>query len=74
MSDPDTADLIRKDAELVESGLKLQAEGLKLLLAEMQALAGVISAAVPPMATGTDAKTEAEAEARTEAGFDNMPV
>jgi hypothetical protein len=63
-------DLIRQEADLVETGLQIQSQGLSLLLAEMQALAGLIPGAVAP-ASG---KTRAEAEAETEAGFDNMPV
>jgi hypothetical protein len=63
-------DLIRKEAELVESGLALQAQGLDLLLAEMQALAGLMALTTKPKSAGHEAASEAE----TEAGFDNMPV
>jgi hypothetical protein len=58
------ADLIRKEAELLETGIKLQGQGLELLLAEMRALAAMIPGA--PVHHPT--------EAETEAGFDNMPV
>jgi hypothetical protein len=63
-------DLIRKEAELVETGLALQAQGLDLLLAEMQALAGLMALTTKPK----PAVDEAASEAETEAGFDNMPV
>ncbi len=63
-------DLIHQDADLIETGLQMQAQGLELLLAEMRALAGVLAA------TDTDhePKSEAAAAAETEEGFDNMPV
>jgi hypothetical protein len=64
------ADPMRQDADLIETGVQMQSQGLSLLLAEMQALAGMMPGAFAP-ATG---KTLAEAEAETEAGFDNMPV
>lgn len=64
------ADLIRQEATLIETGLQMQSQGLSLLLAEMQALAGMMPGAVAP----ADMKTFAEVEAETEAGFDNMPV
>jgi hypothetical protein len=66
MTQKETADLIRQEAEIIESGLQLQTEGLTLLLAEMQALAGMISAAAVPHEPKSDAETEAD--------FDNMPV
>jgi hypothetical protein len=66
MTDPKPTDLIKQEAEVLEAGIALQAEGLKLLLAEMQALATLI----PP---GQTASAE-ETEASVEAGFDNMPV
>jgi hypothetical protein len=66
MSDVTSEDLIRKEAALLDSGLKLQSQCLDLLLAEMQALARVIPAAAAVPDTRTDAETEA--------GFDNMPV
>jgi hypothetical protein len=62
----DPADLIRQEVALVESGVELQSQGLALLLAEMQALAGMISASAVPYETKSDAETEAD--------FDNMPV
>lgn len=64
------ADLMRQEAELIETGLEMQSQGLSLLLAEMHALAGLMPTALAPE-TG---KTVAETEAETEAGFDNMPV
>jgi hypothetical protein len=66
----DGANLIRQEVELIESGLQMQSQGLELLLAEMRALAGLIPGATPPV----DARTAAETDAETEAGFDNMPV
>jgi hypothetical protein len=68
MSDRTTANLIQAEAALVESGLSLQSEGLKLLLAEMQALAALLPAAVPPKSTA------ANIDAQIEADQDNMPV
>jgi hypothetical protein len=66
------ADLVAKEAALIETGLALQSQGLDLLLAEMHALASLMTGAVAdPKA---DPTAEAEAEAATEAGFDNMPV
>jgi hypothetical protein len=66
MTEKPSPDPIHQEAELIESGLKLQSQGLDLLLAEMQALAGVISAVVLP--------TEPKSDSETEADFDNMPV
>jgi hypothetical protein len=66
MSDVSSDDLLRKEAALLDSGLKLQSQCLDLLLAEMQALAQVIPAAAAVPGPKTDAETEA--------GFDNMPV
>lgn len=63
-------DLIRKEAELIETGVALQAQGLDLLLAEMQALAGMMALTTKPKSAADEAASEAE----TEAGFDNMPV
>ena len=57
-------DLIRTESELMDSGLELQSQCLKLLLAEMQALALLVPAVGPTPAN--DSETEAE--------FDNMPV
>ena len=59
------ADLIRHEADLIESGLRLQSQGLELLLAEMRALAGLMPGISPPAA---------KSDAETEAGFDNLPV
>jgi hypothetical protein len=63
-------DLTHQEADLIETGLQMQAQGLELLLAEMRALAGVFAA------TDTDhePKSDAATEAETEEGFDNMPV
>lgn len=66
MPKPTEPDLIQQEADLVEAGLSLQNEGLKLLLAEMQALATLIPAAVPASPPASDAEVEA--------GFDNMPI
>ena len=68
------ADLIRQEADLIETGLEMQAQGLSLLLAEMHALAGMMPGPFVPAAGKALDKTEAETEAETEAGFDNMPV
>lgn len=64
MKTPTAADLIRQEAELVDAGIRLQGQGLDLLLAEMRALAALIPGNTSPHPT----------EAETEAGFDNMPV
>jgi hypothetical protein len=64
------ADLIHQEADLIETGLQMQAQGLELLLAEMRALAGVFSATDPLQ----EPKSDAAAAAETEEGFDNMPV
>jgi hypothetical protein len=66
MNDTSSDDLIRQEADLIESGLKLQSQCLKLLLAEMQALAKVIPATTQVAAPKSDSETEAD--------FDNMPV
>lgn len=59
-------DLIQAKAELLSAGIALQGQGLVRLLAEMEALKGLmVGAALPPQDL-----TEAE----TEASFDNMPV
>jgi hypothetical protein len=73
MTKKEPADLVAQEAELIEAGLALQSQGLELLLAEMHALAGLMTGSSVPTAA-TDAKTAAETEAETEAGFDNMPV
>ncbi|AZL57466.1 hypothetical protein EI545_00575 [Tabrizicola piscis] len=61
-------DLIRKEADFVEAGLSLQTESLRLLLAEMQALAAVLPH------VGKIEPSSAETEAQVEADFDNMPI
>lgn len=63
-------DLIRQEADLIEAGMKLQEQGLDLLMVEMNALAAMI----PGTGAVHTTKSEAETEAETEAGFDNMPV
>jgi hypothetical protein len=73
MTKEDPTDPIGKEAELIETGLALQSQGLELLLAEMHALASLMTGSTAP-SSATDPKTAAEAEAETEAGFDNMPV
>lgn len=62
------ADMLRHEADLIEAGMRLQEQGLGLLLAEMQALAGMIPGAAA-LHTGP-----ARSDAETEADFDNMPV
>ncbi|HEY6919016.1 MAG TPA: hypothetical protein VI412_07120 [Tabrizicola sp.] len=64
MTTTSTARLIREEADLLEAGVKLQTQGLDLLLAEMRALALLLPGAAP------ERKTDAEVEA----DFDNMPV
>ena len=64
MTKIDPMDLIQIETDLMQAALTLEAQGLKLLLAEMQALATLI----PGQATNLP--TEAE----TEDSFDNMPV
>ncbi|TAG20662.1 MAG: hypothetical protein EAZ40_09560 [Rhodobacterales bacterium] len=56
-------DLLQQEADLVEAGLALQQEGLKLLLAEMQALSALIPHQADPAS-----------DAEVEAGFDNLPI
>lgn len=58
--------LVETETELVAATVALQEQGLEVLLAEMQALKGMMSGAVPRATPATDAETEA--------GFDNMPV
>lgn len=60
----DPMDMIQAETDLMKAGLTLEAQGLKLLLAEMQALTTLIP--------GQEIKLPTEAE--TEEGFDNMPV
>ena len=62
--EPKPADLVRKEAELIEAGIELQSQGLGLLLAEMRALAALMP--------GDESELPSDAE--VEAGFDNMPV
>lgn len=64
MTDRTPADLIRDEAELLASGIKLQNQSLELLLAEMRALAALLP--------GQDSHLPTDAE--IEAGFDNMPI
>lgn len=68
MSDPKPSDLIKEEAEVLEAGLELQKQGLKLLLAEMQALVALL-----PPGERQKAPPE-ETDASIEAGFDNLPV
>ena len=58
------ADLLREEAALLATGIKLQQQGLDLLLAEMRALAALMP--------GEDTRLPTDAE--VEAGYDNMPV
>lgn len=60
--------LLQAEAEFVTSGLQVQAQALKLLLAEMRALSDVLPGAPHP----SSARPVNEAE--IEASFDNMPV
>lgn len=53
-----------KAPEMLEAGLALQEEGLRLLFAEIRALQAMIPVG----------ERELPTEAETEAGFDNMPV
>ncbi len=71
-SDAVGSDLIRQEVDLIEAGLALQTDGLRLLLAEMQGLAALIPHVTP--ADAPDAETEAKSEAEIEAAFDNMPI
>lgn len=52
------------EASILDTGFRLQEEGLKLLLAEMRALQAMIPLGERDLPTAAD----------TEAGFDNMPV
>ena len=47
MTGKTSEDLIQAEAELLSAGIALQEQGLALLLAEMQALKGVMSGSVP---------------------------
>jgi hypothetical protein len=73
MTRKEPTDLVGKEAELIESGLAFQSQGLELLLAEMHALASLMTGS-PASGVAPDTKTAADSEAETEAGFDNMPV
>jgi hypothetical protein len=64
MTAKNIADLIRAESELLSAGIKMQTQGLELLLAEMHALAALMP--------GEDSRLPTDAE--VEAGFDNMPV
>lgn len=64
MTKGDPMDLIQVETDLIKAGIALEEQGLKLLLAEMQALASLIPGQTATLPT----------EAETEAGFDNMPV
>jgi len=66
MTGKKSEDQLQTEAELISTGIALQEQGLALLLAEMQALKGVITGSVPLAEPRTDAETEAD--------FDNMPV
>lgn len=57
-------DMIRDEADLMAASIKMQHQGLKLLLAEMRALSALMPGADPRLPT----------DAEIEAGFDNMPV
>jgi hypothetical protein len=70
MTNGNPADLMRQEVDLIETGLRMQSQGLAVLLAEMRALAGLMPGAVAPV----DPTELARSEAATEAGFDNMPV
>lgn len=58
------AKLIRDEADFLAAGIDVQTQGLKLLLAEMRALA--------VMMPGMDSHQPTDAE--IESGFDNMPI
>jgi hypothetical protein len=70
MTGTSVADLIRDEAAVIDCGLRLQRQGLDLLLAEMRALAGILPALHPAPYPGAAPWTEDDAEAC----FDNMPV
>lgn len=55
--------------EMTEAALAGQAAGLRVLMAEMQALAQLI-----PAAAGLSASHVPQSQAEIEADFDNMPV
>lgn len=72
MTTPESKTLIEQEAELLETGLALQQEGLRLLLAEMTALATLMPWS--EAAALADPAAVARTEAEVEAGFDNMPI
>jgi hypothetical protein len=70
MTQPAPTNLLQAEAEFLASGMKLQAQALSVLLAEMRALSDVLPGAPHPTPHPTPAQTDAEIEA----DFDNMPV
>jgi hypothetical protein len=66
MTQPAPTNLLQAEAEFLASGMKLQAQALSVLLAEMRALSDVLPGAPHPTPAQTDAEIEAD--------FDNMPV
>ncbi len=64
MTKSSTADLIQQEANLIATGIRLQEQGLTVLLTEMRALATLMP--------GNTARHPDQAE--IEASFDNMPV
>ena len=72
MTTPAPKTLIEQEADLLETGLALQQEGLRLLLAEMSALATLMPGA--GNAAPADPDAEARTDAEVEASFDNMPI
>ena len=61
---PQPAEGMRSEDDLLAAGFELQHQGLELLLAEMRALAVLMP--------GEDSRLPTDAE--VEAGFDNMPI
>lgn len=64
MTYPTPADLLLQEARLIAAGMKVQEQGLDLLLAEMRALAAILPGAAGDMPS----------DAEIESSFDNMPV
>lgn len=64
MTKMDHRDMTLADTDLLKAGLALEEDGLKLLWAEMQALAALIPGVAGKLPT----------DAETEDAFDNMPV
>jgi hypothetical protein len=56
--------LLEDEAEVLQMGLKLQEEGLRVLFSEIRALQAMIPVG----------ERELPTDAETEAAFDNMPV